>query len=58
MFGLRTGLVTILGQDLEVHMTLFERQLNRVTSRVPCTSPASQRSEQMVGKCPKTCMGL
>lgn len=45
-------------QDLEVHMMLFERQLNGVARRVPSTSPASQHSEQMVGKCPKTCMEL
>lgn len=58
VFGLRTWLVTFLGEDLEVHMTFFERQLNRVAGRVPSTSPASQHSEQMVGKCPKTCMEL
>lgn len=58
VFGLRTWLVTFLGQDLEVHMMFFERQLNRVAGRVPSTSPASQHSEQMVGKCPKTCMEL
>lgn len=45
----------VLDQDLEVHVRLFERQLNRVASRVPSTSLASQHSEQMVGKCPKTC---
>lgn len=57
VFELKTWFVSFLGQDLEVHMMLFERQFNRVASRVPSTSPASQHSEQMVGKCPKTCMG-
>lgn len=54
VFRLRMWHLTLFGQDLDVHMILLERQLNRLATLYLALPQHLNTSEEMVWKCPTT----